>query len=465
MPRHLAGLLLAVVLLALPAHADDWPQWLGPRRDGVWRETGLIDSFPKEGLPVRWRVPVGGGYAGPAVANGRVYVTDYTPNPNVERPKNPFKHITQPGTERVQCVDEATGKVLWSYSYEVAYSMSYSAGPRATPVVDTDTNAERVYTMGGEGDLTCLNAADGKLIWAKHLSTDKTPTPNWGFACNPMVDGSKIIVIASGPDPAAGHGVATAFDKRTGEVIWTALAAKEPGYSSPVIYNIAGVRQLIIWDPFSINSLDPETGKVYWTIPWGPLRVGLSLMTPRYDHDEKLGDLLYFSTQYEGSLVIKVDDDAVTHQPAAAILWKRAGKNDQHTDALHTLISPSVVRDGHIYGVDIRGELRCLDLSNGDRLWSTTDFTTYDAGPQKWSTAFLIPLGDAGSRFLIANEHGDLILADLDPHGYHEVSRTHLLDPTNTDPQRPVLWCYPALAGKCIFWRNDKEMICASMAK
>lgn len=457
-------ILFAVLAAPGASRAEDWPQWLGPQRDGVWRETGLLQSFPKSGLTVRWRVPINGGYAGPTVAAGRVYVTDYTRKPEVERPRDPFKHITQPGTERVLCIDQPTGKVLWTYAYDVAYSMSYSAGPRTAPAFDHAADGDRVYTLGGEGDLVCLDAGTGKLIWSNHLSSAATPTPNWGFASNPLIDGDKVICVAPGRDPEHGHGVATAFDKRSGAVLWNALAAKEPGYCSPVIYSVNGVRELIIFDPISINALDPETGKVYWSIPWGPARVALTVMTPRFHHDEKLGDLLILSTQYEGTMVVKLAVDPQSHAPSAQILWKRTGKSDRNKDSLHVVFAPLTVRGGHIYGVETYGELRCLDLSNGNLVWSTADATTYDAGPQKWASAFLIPLGDAGSRFLIANEHGDLVLADLDATGYHEVSRTHLLEPTNTDPQRPVVWCHPALAGGCIFWRNDKEMVCASMS-
>jgi outer membrane protein assembly factor BamB len=452
---HATNSLIIVLslLVCSIARADDWPQWQGPKQDGIWRETGLVTTFPKDGLKVLWRVPVGGGYSGPAVAGGRVYVTDYTPDQGQQRPKNPFQRINQPGQERLQCIDQSTGRVLWAASYPVAYSMSYSAGPRATPAVAGD----RVYMLGGEGDLRCLDTTTGKLIWAtKSISN----TPLWGFACNPLVDADTLFCITGGSDPERGHGVVTAFDRETGKVLWSALSGKEPGYSTPVLCQAGGVRQLIVWDPNGVNSLDPKTGQVYWSIPFGPAKMGLTIGTPRFYHDDQLGSLIFVSTQYEGSLMVKLDDQS----PRASILWKRAGKNDRHTDALHSLMVPASLRDGHLYGIDAYGQLRCLDLKTGDRLWSTFDATTYDAGEQKWAAAFLIPIGETGSRYLIANEHGDLILADLAAAGYHEISRTHLLDPTNTDPGRPVLWCHPGFANRCVFWRNDKELICASLA-
>jgi outer membrane protein assembly factor BamB len=187
-------------------------------------------------------------------------------------------------------------------------------------------------------------------------------------------------------------------------------------------------------------------------------------MTPRLLRDEKLGDLLFVSTQYEGSLMLKLAKDE-NGRPGATVLWKRAGKNQRSKEALHILMSTPVLRDGHVYGVNARGEMRCLNAANGDLLWEDPAATTTEAGPQSWLTAFLTPIGDKGTRHVIANEHGDLILANLTPQGYQEVSRTHLLDPTNTDAHRPALWSHPAYANKCVYWRNDKELVCAEMAQ
>ncbi len=436
---------------------DDWPQWFGPKRDGVWRERGIVDRFADEGLPVRWRVPVGPGYAGPAVANGRVYLMDRIPQEGTTRPSNPFQRITQPGKERVLCLNQADGKLIWSFEYDCPYSVSYSAGPRSTPAV----NDGRVYTLGAEGDFHCLNVETGKPVWSASLSgplAGNGKTATWGFSSHPLVDGDKVYCLSADPN-ATVH----AWDKTTGKPLWTALSSTEPGYSPPVIFDVSGKRQLIIFDPEGVNSLNPENGKTYWTVPFGPLKYGASIVTPRLYHDEALGDLLYVTTQYEGSLMLRLDKNGAG-EPTASVLWKRVGKSNRNTQALQSLMATASLRDGHIYGIDIMGQLRCLDLKTGDRLWESTEATTYDAGPQTWSTAFLIPIGDTGTRYLIPNEHGDLILADLTPDGYKEVSHMHLLEPTNTDPHRPVVWSHPALADRCIFWRNDKELVCASLA-
>ncbi|MBI3866120.1 MAG: PQQ-binding-like beta-propeller repeat protein, partial [Planctomycetia bacterium] len=139
--------LLAVVLslnLTGLASADDWPQWMGPKRDSVWRETGIIDKFPEAGPPVLWRIKIGGGYAGPAVADGRVYVADYLTEADTKKLSNPGSRPPIDGEERVLCLDAKTGKEIWTHRYACKYSISYPAGPRCTPTV----HQGKVYVLG-----------------------------------------------------------------------------------------------------------------------------------------------------------------------------------------------------------------------------------------------------------------------------------------------------------------------------
>ena len=220
------GLSLSICFLLLlappvPLHADDWPEWRGKGRRGVWTETGIIDKFPEEGLQATWRTPVAGGYAGPAVADGRVYVTDYT---STEGRK---------GVERALCLDEQTGKVLWSHSWDTDYAgLAYPYGPRATPTVDGD----RVYTLGAMGKLHCLNSKTGKVIWKKDYQEDyRSPVPIWGMVGAPLVDGERLICLVGG----ANNAKVVAFNKLTGKEIWRALSSdREPGYSPPIIFRL-----------------------------------------------------------------------------------------------------------------------------------------------------------------------------------------------------------------------------------
>jgi outer membrane protein assembly factor BamB len=435
---------LAALLLASPlCRADDWPQWLGPQRDSIWRETGILEKFPTPGLTVRWRTPLGGGYSGPAVSGGRVYVMDRKLREGGANPANPFDRNKIPGSERVLCLDEASGKILWQHEYDCPYTVSYASGPRTTPLVA----GGKVYTLGAEGNLFCLDAADGKILWSRDFKKDfNIRTPIWGFAAHPLLDGQKLICLAGGEGS-----VAVALDKDTGKELWRALGAREPGYSPPTIVTAGGTRQLIIWHPESVNSLDPETGKLFWTHPWS-IRSGLSLATPRQS-----GDLLLLSSFYNGSHCFRLD----AKKPAAELLWEGTRNSEKQTDTLHSLMSTPFIEGGHIYGVCSYGQLRCLKLETGERLWETLAATT-NAGPVRWANAFLVRNGE---RFFIANEKGELIIANLTPKGYEETSRTHLIEPTNQDARRPVVWSHPAFANRNIYARNDREILCASLAK
>src|SRR5690606_9465289 len=159
------------------AQADDWPQWLGPQRDSQWREDGIIERVPAEGLKVLWRAPVQYGYAGPAVANGRVYVPDLAVEEG-EIQNSASSRTELRGRERLLCLDAATGKLLWQDEEPMVYRLSYAGGPRATPTVADG----KVYMLGAEGFLRCLDANTGKRLWARDLKKDYgAETPIWGF--------------------------------------------------------------------------------------------------------------------------------------------------------------------------------------------------------------------------------------------------------------------------------------------
>jgi len=428
------GLILCVCAMV---RADDWPQWLGPKRDGVWRENGIIEKFPATGAKIIWRTPIAAGYAGPAVADGRVYVTDRVAGD--AKPGDPFQRGKYPGIERVLCINAADGTVVWQKEYPADYTMSYALGQRATPCVSDG----KVYTVGAEGDVRCYKADNGDLLWSKKFNDDGSQTPMWGYSSSPLIDGDKLICIGSA------NNIAIAFNKNNGEIIWKSLSGKEPGYAPPVIVEAGGKRQLIIWHPAALVSLDPENGKQYWSEK-RESKMGLSIATPM-----KMGNLLFISRVYEGATMMQLDQDT----PAAKRLWHRGGRNENTTDAIHMLIPSPALKDGYIYGVEIYGQLRCLKAESGDRVWETFAATT-PGEKLRWATAFVIQQAD---RFILANDQGDLIIAKMSPKEYEEVSRAHVIQPTNPDANRPVVWSHPAFANRCVYWRNDKEIVCVSM--
>jgi len=437
-----AILCCASFVLGSAVLAEDWPQWLGPKRDGVWRESGILQRFPTNGPPIVWRAQVGTGYAGPSVANGRVYVADRQLAPGASNPDNPFDRGLVRGLERVLCLNQVDGKLIWKHEYECPYTISYPAGPRVTPMVSGD----KLYTLGAEGNLLCLDAKKGQVLWSRDFKRDfGIKAPMWGFAGHPLIDGDRLICLVGGAGSTA-----VAFDKDTGRELWRALAAQEPGYSSPIICEAGGVRQLILWHPEAANSLNPETGEVYWSVPFKS-RSAVVIATPR-----RAGDRLFFTTFYSGSLMLRLDST----KPAATTLWRTQKVSEKDTTHLNAVMCTPYLEDGYIYGVCSYGQLRCLKPETGERMWETFEATT-SGEPVRWANAFIVKNGD---RFFLFNEKGDLIIAKLSPQGYQELSRAHLLDPTNKDCGRWVVWSHPAFANRCCYARNDKEIICVDLA-
>lgn len=455
-PRTALALFI-LTSLTLPARADDWPQWLGPQRDGVWRETGLIDKFAAK--PVyRWRTPIGAGYSGPAVANGRVFITDRVLAKGAKNDDNAFARTPVEGVERILCLKESDGSILWKKEYPCGYSISYPAGPRTTPLVVGD----KVYTLGAMGDLHCLDVNKGDILWSKNLPKEyKAVVAQWGFAGHPLAAGNAIIVPAGGKDS-----VLVALDKDTGKELWTNLSAGEPGYGPPMLYDIAGQKQVVYWSPDALSGLDPEGGKLLWSLPirgqggkkgGGGIRVGMTNATPRLQ-----GDRIFLTSFYEGAAMVQVKDGKNPE-----LLWRSKGRSEQpdETESLHSIIPTPFWKGGHIYGVCSYGELRCIDATNGERKWSTHAATTGKS--VRWGNAFLVPIGEKAERFILFNELGDLILARLTPERYDEISRVNILEPTNTMAKQPkgrrVIWSHPAFANRCVFARNDREIVCVSL--
>jgi len=440
--RHIMS--AAVLLLAASSvQADDWPQFLGPKREGAWLEKGIVETLPAQ-PKYAWRTEVGQGYAGPAVADGRVFVTDLVPGDGTALPKNGFAKSSIAGNERVLCLDEPTGKVLWKQEYPVNYRVSYPAGPRCTPTVDGD----RVYTLGAMGDLLCLDVKKGDILWKKNFVKDfDADVPVWGFSSHPLIDGDKLICLVGGSE---GRGV-IAFDKKTGDIKWKAVTTRgDFGYGVPVIYELGKTRQLIIWHSQAVVGLDPETGKRLWSEPW-EIKAALTAPMPR-----AAGDKLFLTAFYNGGLLLNVEADK------ASVVWKskKASEMAAQTTELHSIMSTPIIKDGHIYGVCSYGELRCLKLDTGERVWET--YKPVVGKSVRWGHAFIVPFED---RYVLFNELGELIFCNLSPEKYEEQSRLKIIEPTNVMAGRNVVWMHPAFANKKCYARNDKEIVCVDLAK
>lgn len=417
------------MLMAATAQADDWPQWRGPQRDGVWRETGVVEKFAKPQLDLAWRAEISSGYSGPSVADGRVFITD--------------RVVTPKQIERVHCLDASTGKKIWSHEYDCEYrGVGYEAGPRASVLVDQGL----AYSIGSMGNLFCFEAATGKIIWQKDCNAEyKIKMPIWGISATPLIDGDLLIAQIGGTEGAC----IVAFDKKMGAEKWRSLN-DQASYSSPVIIEQAGKRVLVCYTGENVVGLNPQSGEVFWKHPFPARQSIIGISTPVREKD-----LLFLTNFFDGSLMLKLDPQKLAVQK----LWQRAGADEKNTDALHSIITTPIMKGGYIYGVDSYGELRCLRADNGDRVWESLD-----AVPKaRWATIHFVENGDKVWMF---NERGELIISELSPKGYNEISRAKLIEPTLDQLRQRggVTWSHPAFANKCVFVRNDKEIVCASLA-
>jgi outer membrane protein assembly factor BamB len=424
---------LSVLSISAEVFAEDWPQWRGVNRDGVWRESGIVDAFAAAETAPKWEAPIGAGYTGPTVASGRVYVMDRQTKPEQ--------------VERILCFDCESGKPVWTHSYPRKYTISYTAGPRASVTVEDG----KAYALGAMGDIHCLDAASGDVIWkVDGLERFNIQMPIWGTAASPLIFEDLVIFQLGGKGACF-----VALDKTTGETKWTAVDDKA-SYSSPILIQQGDQRVLAAYSGANVLGLNPKTGKEFWRIAFPNRQMPIGVATPVTD-----GKHLFCTSFYDGAIVIELDSE----KPAAKTLWHRNGKSEVLTDAIQSIISTPLIENGYVYGVDSHGEMRCLDLKTGDRVWEDLTATP----KSRWSTIHFVKHAEKGKsdRWFLFNERGELLIGELSPKGFKELSRTKILEPTTEQLRQRggVCWSHPAFANQCIFARNDEKLICVSLAK
>ena len=414
---------------SVPPEGRDWPQWRGAQRDGIWRETGTVEKFAGPTIPLRWTVPIGAGYGGPTVAAGRVYVMDY---------------LKAASTERVLCLDWRTGAKLWEVSYPCSYQgFTYEAGPRASVTV----HEGRAYALGAAGNLHCLDAVTGEVLWQRDLRSEyRIRMPNWGIAAHPIIEGELMITQIGG----AGDACVVALDRRTGVEHWKAFP-DEASYAPPIAIEQAGRRLIVMALGFRLVAFDPADGTLRWSHEQPKSSWPIAIPAPVV-----VGDLMFYSNAHAGSYLFRLARD----RPAVDVVWER-GRRPRTEDTLHPVIPDPLVMNGLVIGVQTDGELRCLDLMTGKRQWETIE-----AMPKAWhATMHLVRAGETGDRAWIFTEEGNLILARLTAEKYEELARARLLQPTlEQGPRgRAVTWAHPAFAYRHVFARSDRELVCADL--
>lgn len=401
----LAGFTLAL-LTPFGSNGADWPQFLGPTRNGV--APALAGAWPDDGPPVVWQRKVGQGFAGPAVSGGRLIL---------------FHRVTD--REVVECLDAATEKGLWKSGYPTGYhdEFGFDEGPRATPSMA----AGRVFTFGAEGQLHCWNLDSGDQVWAVDTRTQFHPAKGFfGAASAPLVEGNAVIQIVGGRD---GAGI-VAFEAATGRVLWKATS-DPASYSSPVVATFAGKRRVIALTREALVALDPADGRQVFRFPWRPkIQASVSAATPVI-----AGDLIFISACYGADpLLLRFRESGPER------VW--SGE-----DALACHYATSVVHGGHLYGWHGRQEegceLRCVDLKTGKVRWSETGLTA--------GTVTL-----AGDELLVLTEKGQLLRTPADPDGFNPSARAQVL---------PFgVRAYLALAEGRLYARSKDQLFCVKVS-
>ena len=398
----------AVIAIALGASAaaEDWPQYLGPARNGVYGGPALADAWGPQGPQVVWRMPVGQGFSGPVVAEGHVIL---------------FHRVRD--EEVVQAIDARTGAAEWRYAYPTSYrdDFGFDEGPRAVPVVADGI----VYTFGAQGQLHAIDLETGTGVWSVDtMQRFSVAKGFFGAAGSPLVEDGRVLANIGGPKAGV-----VAFQAKTGEVLWTATG-DGASYSSAVGATIAGRRLAIFLTRAGLVGLDPATGQVEFERPWRARSASsVNVATPLV-----VGDLIFASAEYgPGAAVFRLQG------PALSELWAS-------DEVLSNHYATSVHRDGVLYGFHGRQEFgpsfRAVDLRTGEVRWSQDQF--------RGGTVTL-----AGDRLVILRERGELIVAAASPEAFRPLARAQILSGT--------VRAYPALSDGFLFVRNDDTLICLDL--
>jgi outer membrane protein assembly factor BamB len=396
-----AVLILTALAVAGPLAADDWPQFLGPERNGVYSGPPLAATWPASGPRRVWQKQVGAGFAGPVVAANHLIL---------------FHRI---GSEEiVESLDARTGSPRWRYAYATAYrdDFGFDEGPRATPVVAEG----RVYTFGAEGKLTALDLASGRLLWTDDIKRFGVRKGFFGAAGSPLVEGGRVIANIGGSLGGKEAGI-VAFKADTGAILWTATN-HESSYSSPVGATLDGKRVVVFLTRQGLVGLDPASGAIRFQRVWrSRSAASVNAATPLV-----VGDSIFISATYEtGAGLFRVTGSDVTP------VWSSDEVMSNH-------YATSVFHNGYLYGFHGRQEFnpsfRAVELKTGKVMWSMDRF---HAG-----TVLL-----AGERLLIMRETGELVLAAANPREYRMLAQAQILPPT--------VRSYPALADGFLYARNN----------
>lgn len=393
-------------IVATVASIGDWPQWLGPNRNGVSPATDFRVNWREAPPAVAWRTPLGDGFSGIAVAAGKVY-TMYSDNDG----------------EYAVCLDAGSGEVLWKTATDGEEYSDWQGGdgPRATPAI----NDGIAYFYGAFGKLLAMDANSGEVRWTFDVRKSlKAETPTWGFSASPLIEGNMVLTEAGGTNGKA----LVALNKGTGEIVWTSQNDKA-GYSSPIAVTINDVRIAFFFTAANILAINPENGERLWGHPW-KTDYDVNAATPLFIPPSSI----FISSEYDvGAARFDLSGDGTNLQ----------GKQRWFTRRMKNKMSTSVYLDGYIYGLDGK-ILKCIDANSGEEQWKTRGF----------GEGTLIA---ANGYLFVLSDRGVLALVEATSEDYKPVAEAKVLN--------GLSWTAPALAGGRLYLRNQKEMVALDIAK
>jgi len=391
--------------------AEDWPQFLGSTRNGIYAGKDVAAKWPQNGPPVLWKKKAGQGFSGPSVASGKLI----------------FFHRLD-DKEVIECLDAESGSSKWKFDYATRYhdDFGFDEGPRATPAI----NDGRVYTCGAEGMLHCLDLKTGAKIWSVNTKSDFHAGKGFfGIACSPLVDATSVFLNVGGRD---GAGI-VAFDKSTGKIRWKS-SEDEASYSSPVLASLGGHPCALVLTRSRLVAADPSDGRLFFDYPFRPpIHSSVTAAIPLV-----IDDKIFLSASYgTGAALLRVNDLSPRK------IW-------ESDDAISAHYATPVYHKGHLYGIhgrtdpgfDPSASLRCIELDTGQVKWEQPRF----------GAATLVL---AGEELLILTERGELIRALASPSGFKEVQRAQIL------PNQ--VRAHPALANGLFYARNKDQLVCVTL--
>jgi outer membrane protein assembly factor BamB len=374
-----------------------WTNFRGPKRDGRYDETSVSTSWPANGLPVLWKQPVGVGHASFAIADNKAYTIEQRRNQEV-----------------AVAYDLGTGRELWTQKWNAEFRDSTGDGPRATPTWDQG----RIYALGATGELRCLDASNGSVIWGKNILSDNgADNLQWAMAASPLIVDDKVIVLPGG---TSGKSV-VAYNKNTGAPVWKVLDDTQ-AYVSPMLMELAGRRQIVVVSSRRVVGLVPENGKLLWSYDWDTNN-GINVSQPIVVDQNRF----FISSGYgKGAALVEVKGSGNNY--TATTIWENGMMKNK--------FNSSVLHEGYVYGLD-EGILTCLDVKTGERKWKD--------GRYGYGQVLL-----ANGHLIITSDEGELALVKATPAGYTQVARFAAL--------KGQTWNYPAIADGRLLVRNSNEM-------